>query len=227
MKKFSNIEQKEKMLSEQKPKFNKIVDKLISENLQVTYNGNLEEMLNKKFDIIGSDKLVEGINDIIENYKSKMSADLFESLKYKYGKSLDQKFVNEEIKNITKNLYSNIATLPHDIFSDKDYIQLKENTIELKSMNNIPTDYMDFININEANKFFENSNIIKIKSINKSWEVVFENSNNYGISTNDKYDKYQLFLKENKEFIASFISATCELIGNVNILLERRLVNEL
>jgi len=58
MKKFSNIEQKENILKEQKPTINKLVEKFIKDNLQVAYNGDIDEAITKKLTIEGSDNLI-------------------------------------------------------------------------------------------------------------------------------------------------------------------------
>ena len=223
MKKFSNIEEKQKVLKEQKPKMNKLVDYMIRENLQVTYNGDLDEAINKKFTIDGSDELVEKLQSVIEKYKMSMELTLTESLKYKYGNQFDQKSINKEIKE-SSNIYLNIIPLPHDIFSNEDYEQIHEDTIVLKSLNNIPTDYMDYVNYSHASKYFENGNNVKMRYTNEGWELNFENSDNYGTSIDSNTDKFKKFIGENKEFVADFLRATSELIGSQNLLLNKNLI---
>ena len=73
------------------------------------------------------------------------------NLKYKYGNQFDQKSINNEINEKISNIYLNVTPFPQDIFSDEDY-ELNENSITLKSLNKIPTDYMDYINYNVASK---------------------------------------------------------------------------
>ena len=70
MKKFSNINKKEQVLKEEKPKLTKLVDHLIKENLNVAYNGDVEEAITKNFSIDGSVQLTEKLEEIIKNYTS-------------------------------------------------------------------------------------------------------------------------------------------------------------
>jgi len=224
MKKFSNIDEKKLVLTEQKPKINRLVDHLIKENIQVTYSGDVDEALTKKLTVEGSDKLVEKLNTIIENYKTATELSVRENLKYKYGSQLDQKSINQEIKESVSNIYVNVTPFPQDIFSAEDY-ELNEDTITLRSLKNMPTDYMDYINYNVASKYFENGNNVKMRYSNGSWELYFENNGKYGTTIDSKEDKYKKFIGENKEFVADFLRATSELVGTKNILLEKKLIN--
>lgn len=224
MKKFSNVDEKNKVLTEQKPKINKLVDFLIKENLQVTYDGDVDEAITKKLTISGSDELVEKLNLLIEKSKIETETYLSETLKYRFGNQYDQKTLNEEIKLENSKIYSDIISLPQDIFSSEDYEQIQEDTIVLKSLNNIPTDYMDFINLKNATKYFENENNITLKFSN-NWELNFKDNGSYGTPIDSQKDKYAKFISENNEFIADFLRATTELIGSKNVLLNKNLIN--
>lgn len=222
MKKFSNIEQKETIIKQQKTKYDKVVEKLVSEKLQPVYNGNLEEILNKNITVEGVDIFIEGLVKIIEEQKDELKNKLFHNLKYKYGQYLDQKSLNEEIKITLKNLHDGIIVEPSDVFCNEDYNIVGEKLI-LNSMSNIPVDFMDYVTETQINKYFTNGNSIIISN-SGNWNIIFENSNNYGTIVNDNRDKYKLFISENKEFIADFLNGVSNLIGNKNILLEKRFV---
>jgi len=227
MKKFSNINEKEKVLKEQKQKINKLVEHLVKENLQVTYNGDVDEAITKKFTIDGSDNLTEKLEQIIEKHKFEIEEKLNETLKYKYGSQFDQKNINKEIKLLEDSLYLNVTPFPQDVFSQEDYDQIHENTIVLRSLNNIPTDYMDYVNFNNAQKYFESGNNVKMRYSNGSWELNFEDNGQYGTTIDAKEDKYKKFLSENKEFVADFLRATSDLVGTQNLLLNKFLVSQI
>ncbi len=224
MKKFSNVDEKNKVLTEQKPKINKLVDFLIKENVQVTYDGDVDEAITKKLTISGSDELVEKLNSLIEKSKTETETYLSETLKYRFGNQYDQKSLNEEIKLENSKIYSDVIPLPQDIFSTEDFEQIQEDTIILKSLNNIPTDYMDFVNLSNATKYFENGNSVKLK-FSGSWELNFTDNGSYGTIIDSKSDKYSKFLSENKDFVADFLRATTELIGTKNVLLNKEFIN--
>lgn len=224
MKKFSNIDEKKSVLSIQKPKINKLVDHLIKENLQVTYNGDVDEAITKKLTIEGSYDLVEKLKSIIDNYVNDTKEKTIKNLKYKYGNQLDQNSINNEINESISNIYVNVTPFPQDVFSDEDY-ELDEDTIILKSLNNIPTDYMDYINYNLSVKYFESGNNIKIRYSNGSWELNFVKNGEYGTPIDSDSDIYKQFINENNEFIADFLRATKELIGSQNLLLDKKLIS--
>lgn len=218
MKKFSNIDEKTNILKEQKSKINKLVDILIRENLHVSYDGDLGNDITKKFTIEGSDNLVNKLNDLIERHVTESNDVLIESIKYKYGNQLDQIGINKEIKLLENYLHIDIIPSPYDIFSLEDAMNesMSDDMLVLKSLNNIPTDYMDYVNLQESKKFFENGNTIRLRYAGpmNGWELNFEcNYNNYGTSIESKDDKYKHFLIENKQFIANFLEATSTLIG--------------
>jgi len=227
MKKFSNIEEK-KILTEQKPKINRLVETLIKENLQVTYDGDVDEAISKKLTIEGSDTLVEKLSKIIEDNKTITETTLTESLKYKFGSQFDQTTLNKLIESSISNIYLNIVPAPHDIFSSEDY-ELNEDTITLKTLNNIPSDYMDFVNYQNASKYFESGNNVKLRYVgpNEGWELYFNDNGNFGTTIDSKSDKYKKFLTENKEFVADFLKATTQLIGTQNVVLDKFLVSQI
>lgn len=223
MKKFSNIEEKKHVLSEQKSKINKLVEHLIKENLQVTYNGDVDEAITKKLTIDGSDELVEKLNSMIDNYVNITEKNTLTNLKYKYSSQLDQNAINKEIKESISNIYVNVTPFPQDIFSEEDY-ELNEDTVILRSLNNIPTDYMDYVNYNNATKYFESGNNINLRYNNGSWELNFIKNGKYGTPINSDDDNYKSFITENNEFVADFLRATKELIGTQNILIDEKLI---
>lgn len=222
MKRFSNIVEKAKIQSEQKPKLNNLVDYLVKENLQVSYTGDVDDIVTNKFTIDGTDDLVEKLNAYIDTCKQKTENNILENIKYTQAQYIEQSVINEQIKLETAKIYPDMIPFPHDIFSSDDYDKIQENTIKLKSLKNIPTSYMDFINIDFANKYFKSGNQIKLKYSN-GWELVFESTDNYGTPIDDINVKYKLFLTENKDFVADFLTATTDLIGRKNVKIEKRL----
>lgn len=223
MKKFSNIDEKEIILKEQKPKMNSLVEHLINKNLQVAYNGDVDVAITKNFSIEGSDTLTEKLEQVIENFTKNVETSVKENLKYKFGSQYDQKTLNKEIKLLEDSIYLNITPFPQDIFSSEDY-EMNEEIIILKSLNNIPTDYMDYVNLNNAQKFFENGNI-NLRYNDGIWELKFENNGDFGTNISSDNDKYKLFINENKDFVSDFLRATTQLIGSQNISLDKYFIN--
>jgi len=228
MKKFSNIEQKESILKEQKPTINKLVEKLVKDNLQVAYNGDVDEAITKKLTIEGSDNLSEMLSDFIHKMECENESKILESLKYKFGNQYNQKEIDKMIECCASNLHLNIIPSPFDIFSSEDYEQVHEDTIILRSLNNIPTNYLDYVNYQNATKYFENGNQIKLRYAGPGlgWELYFENNGEYGTTIDGKEDKYKKFISENKEFVADFLRATNDLIGTQNIKLDKNFINQ-
>jgi len=222
MKRFSNIEEKAKIISEQKPKLNNLVEYLVKENLQVSFTGDVDDVVTNKFTIDGTDELVEKINTYIEKCKIETEKLVLENIKYTQAQYFYESVINDQIKFETSKIYPDMIPFPHDIFSSVDYDKLQENTIVLKSLSNIPTSYMDHVNYDFANKYFESGNNIILKYSN-GWELIFESNGNYGTPIDDTDVKYKLFLHENKDFVADFLTATTELIGTKNIKIEKRL----
>lgn len=228
MKKFSNIDEKEQVIKEQKPKINKLVEYLSRENLQVAYNGDADEAITKKLTIDGFDNLTEKLNDFIHKMECENESKILESLKYKFGNQHDQKELNRMIECCASNLYLDIVPSPFDIFSSEDYEQVHEDTILLRSLNNMPSDYLDYVNYQNANKFFE-SGMVKLRYAGPGlgWELFFENKGEYGTVIDSNNDKYKKFLSENKDFVADFLRATKELIGTQNMKLENILISQI
>ena len=227
MKKFSNIDKKEEVLKVEKPKMNRLVDYLIRENLQVTYNGDLDEIINKELSIEGSSELVEKLSELIKKYNDETNETLKESLKYKFGSQFDQKTINKEIKLLEDTLYVDVVPSPYDIFSSEDYNPIHEDTIVLQSLNNMPSDYMDFVKYENAKKYFENGEIkLRYAGPGVGWELYFENKGEYGTPIDSESDKYKKFITENKDFVADFLRATNNLIGSQNLLLDKVLVSQ-
>jgi len=225
MKKFSNLEEK-KVLVEKKPQINRLVEHLIKENLQVVYNGDVDEAIKVKLSIDGSNELTEKLNQIIEEHIKTTEIVLKEQLKYKYGNQFDQNEINNLINENYSNLYLNINPFPQDIFSPEDY-ELNEDVVVLRTLNNIPSDYMDYVNYTESEKYFESGNKVKMRYDEGCWEISFEDNKSYGTTIDSKTDKYKKFISENKDFVADFIKATSELIGTQNLLLDTILVSQI
>jgi len=224
MKKFTNIEKIEK-IKEIKPKLDKLIEKLISINLSVSYSGNSNDIINKNIKIKGINKFIESFNNIIERSKKETIIKLNETIKY-IPIINNHKKINDEIKILKENKHTDIIYSPEDIFDSSDY-KKTEKLFILESLNYIPIDYLKTLNDIEIHNYFSNGNKISIiyEGINNGWHISFINNNNYGISIDDEQDKYKTFIKENSDFIADFIAATTNIIGAKNIKLENRLIS--
>jgi hypothetical protein len=223
MKKFTNIEKIEK-LKEIKPKLNKLVEKLAALNLSVSYSGNSNDIIGKNINIDGVDKLVESLNNVIKKSNDGTYVKLTETLKYSSIIN-NHEMLNNEISRLNEQKHADIIYSPEDIFESNDY-KKSEKLFILESLNTIPVDYLAKLNNVESQDYFSNGNKVSIiyEGINKGWKVSFINNDKYGISADDKNEKYNKFIKENAEFIADFISATSNLIGAKNLKLENKLI---
>lgn len=222
MKKFSNLDNKSKHIEINKPKISKMVEKLIKKTLTVAYSGNSDEILDKKLSIDGIEKFVEKLTLLIDTNKENIKKLTIESLKYQNIKH-DQISINQRIDFLKEQINDTIILSPEDIFSEDDYTIENKNII-LKSLNNIPIDYLNHVNIMESERYFKDNTVL-IRESNKGWSLSFINSDKYGIVIDTENDKYAKFIKENSKFIADFILATTNLIGNKNLLLDKKLTN--
>lgn len=200
MKKFSNQDNKEKILKTIEPKNDELIKKLVNENINISYCGDDCEISNKELKVIGVTELIQKVNDYISTIKDNETNVLKESLKYM--QYIDESEIDNKIK-ILEGMYPNMIPTPADIFSSEDY-EISSDGIILRTLNNIPLDFMDYINLDESSNYFDD-NYIKIRYFDK-WEITFET----------KEDKKKV-LKDNKFFIADFIDATRNLVGAANL----------
>jgi len=223
MKKFSNINEINDIEKTINPKINKLVEKLVSLNVFVSYNGNSDDILNKKTKINGVEELSEKLYKLIEEEISTEKGIILEKIKYSNIKN-NQQEINKEIQLLNETKYDDIIFSPEDIFSNEDYTKDNKSFV-FESLNSIPNDYLSKINRREANDYFSNGNKLSIiyEGIDKGWILSFISSNKYGISTDDDNTKYKEFIKENNDFIADFISASTSLIGTKNIKFDNKL----
>jgi len=222
MKKFTNLEKIEE-LKEINPSINKLVEKLISTNLTVSYNGNSDDIIGKDIKIEGSEKLVESLNKIIDEEVNNNNIKLLEKLKYSPIRN-NQLELNKQIELLEKSKFDDIVYSPEDIFDESDYKKSNKLFI-LESMNNIPFDFLHRLNKREILDYFSNGNKVSIiyEGLNKGWTLSFVDGNDYGTSIDDENVKYQYFIRENAEFIADFIAATSTLIGTKNLRFDKKL----
>jgi len=223
MQKFSNMEEKEQ-LKLVNPKINKLVEKLISLNLSVSYSGDSNDIIGKNIKIDGIDNLVEKLESLKEWTIVDGMNKLTEKLKYS-GIINDQETINKEIELLKESKHDSIIFSPEDIFEASDYKKSNKMFV-FESMKSIPIDYMSRINLLETDDYFSKGNKITIiyEGINKGWNVAFNSNDTYGTSVDDEETKYDYFVKENSEFIADFVAATTELIGAKKLTLEKRLI---
>lgn len=226
MKKFSNQDIERKTTT----KLTKAINRLIKEKVHISYNGDIDTLVGKKLTIEGLDTLEEKMRVLIQNYKKEEETILLERLKYRYGSYIDQNEINQQLEYLKEWQGSNVEAdllRPEDIFSAEDYDKITDDTILIKSLNNFPLDYMDYLNRNSVDKYFENGNTVKIMHIhaNDGWSINFEPEfSKYGTDIDSDSAKYSNFLKENKEFISDFIDATVSLIGAQNLKLNQKLI---
>lgn len=228
MKKFSSHEIKTEKTSIS-PKRNELIKLLVKENIDVLYDGDENDIFDKQINIQGQEELIEKINSFIAEEKEKYGKILTENLKYQYGLYVNHVQINGQIKILENSINDFLIASPIDIFSNEDYT-LEGKKIIFNKLDNIPVDYLDYLNMANVNKFFEESNKLAIEYVNpnESWTILFTpNLDNYGTSVDETDEKYKLFIKENKEFIADFLEATNNLIGSKNIKIDGRLLNNL
>lgn len=222
MKKFSNQEIKKeiKIIS---PKIDKIIDILINENINIQYNGDEKEIDNKNLSIDGIEILKEKLNEFIDVEVEKAKTQLNESIKYNFN-YVDQNLMNEKIKLLEDTIYNNVIPTPEDIFSYEDY-ELGQDDIKLTTLNNMPNNYLDFINNENAYKYFNEGNSIKIR-FQDGWNLYFEpNYKEFGTNIDDKNTKYKKFVESNNDFIGDFLKATSNLIGADNLMIDSLLIS--
>ena len=146
-------------------------------------------------------------------------------LKRQSSDFFDVNKINEAMFFVNNRMDS-LVTIPsaNQVFDTSDYS--KENDeIVLNKLEKMPEKYLDYLNKEVSNRFFDNGNFIKIS---ESWKLDFVPANNYSfdksggaITTLD----YKRFMLENKEFIADFIKATQMLIGSKNLKFNNQLLN--
>jgi len=223
MKKFTNLEKIEE-LKEVKPKINKLIEKMISLNLSVSYSGDANEIIGKTTKIDGVEKLVEKINNLIQKNNLKNASVLKEQLNYSTIKN-NHESINKQIEMLKESKHDTIIYSPEDIFSANDY-KKSNKLFVLESMKSIPLDYLSKVNKREVSDYFSSGNKIEIiyEGLDKGWSLSFKSSDKYGTNTDAESVKYGYFIKENADFIADFVSATSELIGSKNLKIENKLL---
>lgn len=213
MKRFSNLEIKEKILQTNPSKLERTVGKIVNENLILTMTG--EDFVGKKITISGQQEFVNNILNLIKEQKEQDSLLMTESLRVKLHNNFDQLLMNKSIEQLYE-MYDEIvqAPSPEDIFSSEDY-EVQNDTMIIRSLNSIPEDFLDYINNENASKYFENKNTVRIMDADNGWHLFF---------TPATGQEYRSFVTENKEFIGDFIKATERLIGAKNLKIDRQLL---
>ena len=223
MKKFTNLEEIEE-LKQVNPKINKLVEKLVSLNLSVSYSGDANDIIGKETNINGIDELVEKLELLIEWNNLDGMGKLAEQLKYSPIKN-DHTAINKQIEMLRESKHDTFIFSPEDIFDSNDY-KKSNKLFVLETMKSIPLDYLHKLNKMEVYNYFSSGNKVSIiyEGIDKGWNVSFNSSEVYGTLTDDEKTKYDYFIRENKDFIADFVEATSDLIGTKNLKLENRLI---
>jgi len=223
MKKFTNIEEIRE-LKEVNPKINKLVEKLVSLNLSVSYSGDANDIIGKNIKIDGVNKLVENLELLIESNNSEGVNKLSEQLKYSTIIN-NQEAINNQIEMLKESKHDTIIFSPEDIFESSDYTKSNKLFV-FESMNSIPLDFLHKVNKRETTDYFSDGNKLSIiyEGVDKGWILSFQSSDSYGTLTDDSKTRYDYFVRENADFIADFVSATSEFIGSKNLKIENKLL---
>ena len=224
MKKFTNLEKIEE-LKTVNPKITKLVEKLVSLNLSVSYSGDENDIIGKDIKIDGIDKLIENLELTIDWNNVQTFSKIVENVKYNPLIKSNQVELNEKINQLKELKHDSIIYSPEDIFESSDYTKSNKLFV-LESMKSIPMDFLHKVNKREVSSYFEKGNKIEIiyEGVDKGWNLSFKKSDDYGTMTDAENVKYDFFIKENADFIADFVSATSLLIGSKNLKLETKLI---
>ncbi|MCK9445493.1 hypothetical protein M0Q50_01200 [bacterium] len=192
--------------------------KMISEEItteQISLEGK-QEFINRILELTNDE--IEKSNDSIKIQLEKNSTNV-----------VNIKNINTILENIQKT-YSEIVPIPSpkDIFSDEDY-KVFGDEIVIESLNNIPSVYEQYLNIDSVANYFEQGNIIKTRYIgaNEGWKLEFNgNLSEYATSVSTEDEKFEKFVDANKDFISSIYEATNSLIGD-KIIIKQHYVNKI
>jgi len=158
------------------------------------------------------------VQDILNNFRQKHQKTPFkENFKSKYINYVDIKEINSLLENLQK-IYNDIVSIPSpkDIFSDEDYNVIGDEIV-LESLNNIPSVFEQYLNIDSVVNYFEQGNILKTRYIGpkEGWKLTFEGKlSEYGTNVSSDEEKFKIFVDTNKDFITSVYEATSSLVGD-------------
>lgn len=212
MKRFSNLTQIEKIEKTKKPIIEKSIEKILKETLTVNIKG--EEFVGKNITISGQENFISEMENLIEESKLNLITESFNMF--------DQVLLNTTLEKLYE-MYDAISLVPNpeDIFSSEDY-EIKNDTMILTSLENMPEDFLNFVNKDLAGHYFDVGNTIRITyTDDNTWRLFF-------IPQLAEYNNdYLFFIKDNKEFISDFIKSVQNLIGSKNLILDRKLLSSI
>lgn len=202
----------------------------INEFLNIEIKGDPDKFINKDLQIIGKDKLEQELSMFFKQQKEKIRENTLKKLKKENFQVLNLDKISKEIQYLS-HMYESTQIVetpsPKDIFSAEDYTDTADY-IELNSLNNIPDEYVDFLNPLEIKNYFENENTVTIQIDKSDWLGETKPEIIWKIRFNNNQDiSYSDFVSTYKNFIASFIEATANLITTKNIELDNELTSYL
>ena len=209
MKKFSNLNEVEQI--EKVSSLEKNIKKILKETLNVTLTN--EKYVGQTIKIEGQDEFATEIFNLIK-----------ESCNIQYDHLTTERLMHDQVllnSNLNRlyELYKkmNATTPPDEIFNSEDYV-FENEIYTIKKLDKMPVDFLDFVNKEDSDKYFEHKNSINIKFENNKWRVSFvPNLNEYN---NDYLD----FVKSNKNFMADFIKSAEKLVLLENLIIDQKLI---
>lgn len=224
MKKFSSQIKQDINVKVIATKIDETISELVGETVYLKITN--EDLTTSDLVPEGKDELVDALVQLVEDEKSYKVKKVTESLKSKFGNYIDQNYINQTIKKLNEEYVDlNIIPNPKDIFSSEDYtssdVAIEE--IVLDSLDEMPSVYLDYINLQSSNYYFSEGHYIIIRYVSPTdgWELSFGgNMEEYGTSITSPSEKRNMFIESHGDFIKSFYEATVALIGESAIMLD-------
>jgi len=214
MKKFSNYDKKEEYTKKYPSQLRKTIGRLIEEKIVIQYDNEPSNLTLK-----GKEELIDKIENYIKEHTKNTSDLLLESTIHSSIHMYSLPVLNNMVNTLYDELDSlNMIPEPKEVFSYEDYV-IKESTIQLNDLKNIPEDYfLEYLSEKDIKNFFVSESKILITKLDEGWNVNYLPSTEY--INEDKQIDYKLFVKENNDFLADF-SRSCEsLVGKGKIRIE-------
>jgi len=195
-------------------KVEKQIKKLIKEKLSILIDGQ-EPILSFN---LNENNFTSDILQLIEEKKEEQKNETLSQLRLlPYN---DQTLLEQIYETAKWEMGEDVLPSPEDIFSSEDY-EVIENGIELRSLENIPEDFADYISSEDAKYFFDDQ---------RGTVVIFFDGNFWSIDFDIYGDAYMYsnkedYIKENSEFIADFLSACINLLGKDHIKFDKMLLD--
>lgn len=219
MKKFSNIELKEKT-NDNTPKNVKSFNNILEKSIQINITSDDIKYIKENVELSGTDTLSVELESLLHREKLKNSYNLLNHLEASMNNCYNDRLINSFIKSLTEKYKDEIPN-PEDVFCNED-IETRDNFILLKNISKIPAEsYADILNMNATNEYFNCGNSVSIRRTeDNGWHLSF---NMNGLL----YEDYHIFVMKGKNFISDFIQATSSLIGESNITLDNVLITNI